>query len=134
MVDQLLAASHWLTDIQAALLPALPAGVDVLVTGDQSIASARTPFVVLSGRLVPDRENLAGRWASATFALAAQSVHSTQPEADALADLVRIWVLTEAAATVPGVIDAGLSDEALPTDPGNVPQVRESWTLTLVRV
>lgn len=134
MADQLLAKSTRLAEIRIALQSVVPVGVSVLLAGDGGISPELTPFVVLSGAVSALRPVLAGSWSLAEFTLTAYSVHNTQSEAEALGDLVRTWALTQSATALTGVIDVAVRDAALPTDPGNVPQVRESWTLTLVRV
>jgi hypothetical protein len=130
VVDQLLSTGQRLEDLTAVLDAWLPAGIPVYSTNPDP--SGPSPFVVLGATLTPQRHDLGGHWSTALLHLNAFSVHDTAAQARALADLVRTWVLTVMA--IPGQIDVEPDQAAVPTDPGGVPQIYESWTATLTRV
>lgn len=109
----------------------LPAGTTVFA--DEPDPAAVTPFIVLTGHLIPDRVALDGSWPTGVFRLAGHSVHDSIAQAHTLADIVR-GILLEDLPDQPGVLDVQPDAGPVGERIAGVPQVLESWLVPMTRV
>ena len=98
-LDPLLAAVPQLQVVAGWLPSRIASGIAVHVK--EPPAHGETAFVVLDGRLDPDRPSLAGTWSTAVLALQVWSVHDSLLAAAALGDQVRAAVLNRLRSDAP---------------------------------